>query len=117
MTDRKYSLAAMLLFASAALHVVVLLVTFPTLAAPPMVGIVIWGLLGVGLLRGARWAAWLAFLGSLIAMIAALSNAVALFGTVAAVYWIIFAIHVSAAALLFAILWSPGRSKANAPEG
>ncbi len=107
MTDSRYTVASGLLFLSAALHLVPLVLAFSTQALPMLIAIVLWSLLGLGLRRGMRWVAWIAFLAmALVGMPASLSSAMALFGVVSWAFWAIFAIDLAAAVILFMILWA-----------
>ena len=107
MISGTFKLSAKLVFLSALLHLPALMLTFPTLVVPMIAAMVIWTLLGIGLLRGKRWCAWLAFFAMLFGATIALSNALSLLGLASMVFWVICIVDVVAAAVLFCLLWSP----------
>ncbi|SPH25124.1 hypothetical protein DEA8626_04160 [Defluviimonas aquaemixtae] len=105
-TERKYHTAAILLFLSAALHLPILILSFQKFGTHIFVAIILWTLLGLGLLRGHRLAAYLAFLGMLAGLVLALDGATSSPGLVAIVLWVIIPTNLIAAAVLFGVLWS-----------
>lgn len=111
--ERNYRAAAILLFLSAALHVPVLVLAYPTFLIQLIIAIGVWLLLGLGLLRGRRWVAYLAFVAMLAGTVSALGAAMSSFGTVALFYWLIVAVGVIAVAVLFGLLW--GRASTPIP--
>lgn len=107
-TSKSLGLAALFLFLSAALHVAAPAVGGFTSEAMLLVPLgTFWGLVGLGLLRGMRWLAWLTFLGTLAGGIVALGYALSV---TSVPDWWCFAIMAAdwlTAAMLLVHLWWP----------
>ena len=88
-TQRLYQNAGMLLLASAALHILAILFSGGTYLMQMLVAAVLGGGLGYLLLGQRRWAAYLAFIGMLCGIIAALGIGMSEFGIVK---WLFLAI-------------------------
>ena len=104
-TQRLYQNAGMLLLASAALHILVILFSGGTYLMQMLVAAVLWGGLGYLLLGQRRWAAYLAFIGMLCGIIAALGIGMSEFGIVKWLFLAILVFDLAAAVMLFRILW------------
>lgn len=105
-TTRRYRAAASLIFVLAALHVVVASFAFPDYGWRMIVVAGIWTLLGLGLMRGWRWCAYLAFLGAIFGISVSLGSALVAVGLVAILFWLIVLTNLIAAVVLFGLLWS-----------
>ncbi|MCG3268340.1 hypothetical protein [Yoonia sp. I 8.24] len=105
--ERKYTAAAALLFASAALHLPIAGIDFGAFGIQMIVAALLWTVLGLGLLRYWRWCAYIALFGMLYGVSAALFGAMDAIGLVSILFWAIVAIDALAAAILFGLLWAP----------
>jgi hypothetical protein len=101
-----YRLAATLLFVSAALHLPLFALVDIGHWMPLAFVTLLWVALAVGLRQGWRWVAYLSFLAMLTGAITALAMALPATGALAVLMWVILAVDVSAAAVLFKRLWS-----------
>lgn len=106
--SKSLGFAALLIFASALLHILAALVggfTIETLRLVPVA--LIYALIGYFLIPNRRWLAWLAFLvmlaGSIVSIFFATSG-----GAIPAWWWaLILATDLAAALMLFVYLWFP----------
>lgn len=106
--DRRYLAAATLAGVGAALHVVALpLSGFAANVGPSVIGAVIWVTLALGLWRGSRFVAYLAFLMALIGFSASLSIAMTSIGLSQWVWSAIMVVDALVALTLFVVLWRP----------
>jgi len=104
--ERKYHAAAILLFLSAALHVPAHLLALEAVWSHTIIAIGILTLLGLGLIRGFRWVAYIAFLAVLTNAVFSLSEAVAAVGWATTFSWGIIVLDLLAGVVLFSLLWS-----------
>jgi len=104
--ERKYHAAAILLFLSAALHVPAHLLALEAVWSHTIIAIGAMTLLGLGLIRGLRWAAYIAFLAVLANAVFSLGGAVASVGWATTFSWGILVLDLLAVVVLFRLLWS-----------
>ncbi|MEM7241236.1 MAG: hypothetical protein AAF429_03525 [Pseudomonadota bacterium] len=104
-TQRLYQNAGMLLFLSAALHLLVILFTGGAYLMQMLIAAVLWGILGYLLMGERRWAAYVAFLGMLFGIIAYLGFGMSEFGVVKWLFFAILLADLLAAIMLFRIIW------------
>ncbi len=101
-------LAAVFVFLSAALHIGAPVVGGFTSQALMLIPYgILFALIGLGLLRGMRWLAWITFFGTLIGGIAALNGMMGLSAVPGWWYALIMTTDWLAAAILLIHLWRP----------
>ena len=98
-TERKYISAAYLMFASAALHLPIAALAFGQYGLQMIVAALLWTLLGLGVMRYWRWCAYLAFLGLIFGVSAALAGGLGTTGFISALFWVIVGADLLAADL------------------
>ncbi|MEM9269082.1 MAG: hypothetical protein AAGA78_09125 [Pseudomonadota bacterium] len=105
MTHPLRTSAAVLLFAAAALHIPALILAPSAQSLQMITAIILWAVLGLGVLLGSRGAAWLAFLGLLFGVATTIYNALSVTGLLSTLFWAIFTIDVLALLALIGVLW------------
>lgn len=100
-----YHRAAALLFVSAVLHLVVLVLSGGSYLMEMLIGLVVWTLIGFGLMRHWRWLAYIAFLLGMMGAIFAFGVGMSEFGLVRLSLFGIAIADVLAVLVLFALLW------------
>ncbi|MEL6582608.1 MAG: hypothetical protein AAFQ36_02140 [Pseudomonadota bacterium] len=102
--------AGYLILLSAALHVVgVVLGSFAPSTWVLLLPAALYAVVYFGLARGWRWLAWLTFFMMLIGAAGALAEALTAVAVPAWVFWAIMATDLSAAVVLFGVLWRSPR--------
>ena len=104
-SESPFGLAALALLVSAALHIVVIIVSGGGFLVPMIGGAIGWFVIGAGLQRGMRWLAHIAFLLAMIGGVYAMGTAMGQTGLTAMALFGIMAADWIAAALLFVALW------------
>ena len=66
----------------------------------------VWLVVAYGLSRNLRWLAWIAFFGTMIAAIVAMSSALGFSAVPNWFYWSVASLHALALATLFGALWN-----------
>ena len=100
-----YHRAALATFISAALHIVVILLTGSEHLTSMIAGVVIWTLIGLGLMRQMRLVAYLGFLMGLLGVIVSLGFGMSAFGAERYAFLGITLFDLLAVIFLFGILW------------
>lgn len=100
-----FSNAVLLIAVSVVLHLVVIAVSGGGFVGPMLAGALIWAVVAVGLNRGWRWLAYIAFLLALVGGMVAMANAQSTFGLTSLTFWGIVAMDWLAAVALFVAIW------------
>ena len=105
--SQQFRRTAMLFFAGAVLQAIVIVFSGFALFADMAPGVALWTAFALGLLRGMRWLAYIAFFACLVALVFALGHAMSTSGLTSLALWALLAVNFLAALGLFAILWRP----------
>ena len=115
--EKPFNTAALLMVASAVLHLVVIAVAGGGYLIQMLTGAIVWAVIAAGLAQGWRWLGYVAFVLTLAGGIVAMANGMPNFGLTRAGFLGVTILDWLTAASLFAALWRDPAAKARRAPG